>query len=355
MPELTLGLLGDGPVSEELNRALLADQVKAARDGVTFLFPMTERSPFSPLDVAAQFVQDNEAVSYQQVESVVAALELADNPRLLVYWRETDEELKAAIRRAIEAQIEVRDLCDVLAGLGKAPEPPKENRNVPKAAKEEEPTVYTQDELESMDEDECAAVAESLGIDHTEYADWDEVVAKILEVQSGEEPAEEAEEAEEEEAEDEVEGEDENPTEEELMAMDLDDLKDLVKENGIEVPGERPRKATYVKAILEYIAAGNGEEEEEVAEEVEAAAEALDAEVLVAEITESVLTALDERLTQLAADVDTMLDKHVKAVTEALADLLEKQGSVESSPAPVKETAKPTVAKKPGVRKLTRK
>lgn len=232
---------------------LLVDQIKSARGPVEFVIAYAPTEPMKYLlEFAHQeehrvevIVQEGEVKGVAQttkaqdpVGPLIKRLVKASKPRLLVFWDESAT-VRRAVSQALDSSIEVRDLCDALTRLGSLTT--KESNNVPK--------IHTRPDLEAMDEDELEALAESYNIDHGSYDSWEPVIEQILEAQAGDEPSLDAEEA----AMPGGDGDDEEfvpYTREELEAMDIARLKEIVATNELTVEGKRPRASAYVEAIL---------------------------------------------------------------------------------------------------------
>lgn len=377
---LTLGFLGTGEVSDVLNEKLIEDQVKSARgEEVRFIFPVGEPFPLdSPMTVAYEYALDrgipfeavvdarakslsevaenilSKAVTTSQseatIQKLVSRLERSGNPKLLVYWNEQDDETKRAVRRAIEAEIEVRDLCDALTRLGRAPEPNKEKVDV--ASKD-----YSKADLEAMDEDEITQVAKQFGVDADAFETWEEVIDKVLEAQDGGDGGtdETEDDSSDEGAEDEESG---LYTRDELEKMPIEELKEICKVNEIEVEGQRPRSKAYIEAIL---AAQSEGDEEEVEPEKPATAAApakkaapaaveIDLDALAKKTAQAVTKAMDERFTQLAGDLATRFEEFGRNLVTALVEQLGPKDEEEPAAAPAK-VAGPV---KKGVKKIAR-
>lgn len=227
----TLGFIGTGDAAEGTIGPLLDDLIESEGGAIKFIIPVSKQHLTDAMaDVVAYAVEKE--IPYEAVHDsaaaamkkgtikdalggaskthsitrlpgkVVSLLTNADNPKLLVLWDDEDEESLKAVDKALENEIECRDLSE---GLVKLEADTGEGG-------EEEPG-----------DDEPTGDGEN-----------------------GEEPGEDA-------------GEAEPYTEEELAEFSLKDLKAICEENGIEV-ASGSRSGTYIKAIL---AAQEAEAEEE--------------------------------------------------------------------------------------------
>lgn len=260
-----LGFIGTGEMqSEILLKALLDDQVDAARDNpVEFvLAPNLTESMQLVYDYGLSHHERVDIVQLSSDEDILWYLDGYERAKLLVFWSEDDDEMKKVVKEALNQGLEVRDLCDALTRLGDLPD-----FKEPQMAVEED-TLYTHDDLAGMEEEEIAKVAESYGIDHEPYPEWDPVIDLILEAQdesmstvetaaieSDPETMAALAEADAELAEDAV-----VFTLKELQEMESQALKDIVEANGLTPqlwdktanawkPAQRPRANSLIRAI----------------------------------------------------------------------------------------------------------
>lgn len=247
--------------SEILLKALLDDQVNAARGQVEFLFPMG----YTVNEAAAEFMVDyslERDIQMDEVSDLIAYLDNYEQAKLLVFWSEDDDEMKKIVKTALDQGLEVRDLCDALTRLGALPD-----YKEPQMAVEED-TLYTESDLVAMDEDEITRVGQGeYGLDPTEYETWDLYVEAILKAQDESMTETKAIESDPEtmaavaEANAETAGAGEVlPTLKELSEMERQSLVDLVETNELVpmmwdktdkawVPMQRPRVPALIRAI----------------------------------------------------------------------------------------------------------
>lgn len=235
---VTLGFIGSGDAAAASITPLLDDLIEAEGGAIKFILPVTKAHFTEPMqdivayaidkEIAFEAVTDAEATKMRKGPvkealanaskthlitrvpgKVIALLANSDNPKLLVLWDDEDEEGLKALDKAMEAEIEARDLTDALALL-------------------EADDGEGEGEGEETDPEEAAA----------------------------------AEEAAEDEADPEDAEEDEYQpyTEAELGDLGLPDLKAICEANGIEVP-PASRTPTYIKAILAAQVEGEPDEE----------------------------------------------------------------------------------------------
>ncbi len=262
---LTLGFIGSGePPSEILLERLLEDQVSSVKGDVFLVLP-EQRS--GPIEFVVQWFADEGArlgvpdglgANYETYGDLVKAISKTPKARLLVFWDNKDHDTIEAVSQALDLGIEVRDLNDVLAQIDRVVTEKKENH-----------MAYTRADLEVMEEAEIIPLAESFGVDHEACPDWDSLNDAILaaqEAQDGGAPVEEDSEATPEGVAETAEGDGAEPyTLEELSTFDLNQLKQVVKDNGIDgytddkgayhqwgEPGTRPRARVYVDTILAW-------------------------------------------------------------------------------------------------------
>lgn len=303
MTTTTLGFLGAGDISDTLIEALLDDQISAAGD-VVFVLPYSKEYDTPAMAEVWSLAQERQipvvaitdhsrdkdlltrfkpkkivSLPGQAARGVVRELEKTANPKLLVFWDQAEmdkgwesTEFKQ-IYMALRSSVEVRNLCDAGTGLESLHPDGRVNFEQESSVTTEEVTIYSQEELEGMSDDEVTAVALTYEIDATDveaYPNWDVVIEAIIEAQGvfGDDglPAEhDAEEDTEEPA---------GYTRDALEAMNLDELKEIVRNWGLTLNPQwkRPRADKYIETILAaQTATPEGEEAEE---EAPAAAEA---------------------------------------------------------------------------------
>lgn len=313
--------------SEILLKALLDDQVNAARSEVEFLFPMG----YTVNEAAAEFMVDyclERDIQMDEVSDLIAYLDNYEQAKLLVFWSEDDDEMKKIVKTALDQGLEVRDLCDALTRLGALPD-----YKEPQMAVEED-TLYTRDDLSAMEEEEIVAVAESYSIDHASIPDWDTVMDLILQAQDESMTETKAIEADPETmvavagADAETAGAGEVlPTLKELSEMERQGLADLVETNELVpmmwdktdkawVPMQRPRVPALIRAIwiaIDGPFSGDGNPDDPNNEPIERE----DAEVAVA--TETPTREDDESPSGMVEAVSLEVD--LNPVLEAVEDL----------------------------------
>ena len=311
MPIPQIHFLGEGAVPQALAYMALDDQIEAFRfEGaeIHFWAAAGAEPPQTLLDLHA-YQEENYAgitpVWHFPMESRCFSEEFGhmvkeSDPayvKVLVLWDESAT-TREVVETALASHIEVYDLSDALTRIGSLASQDTYNKEsiMPTTAK------YTEDILAEMDEAEITAVAEAFGIDHAAYPTWDPVIAAILAAQEDDPGAEPqgVEEAEEEGG---------GYTRQELELLELETLKEICRVNGIEVPGQRPRAARYIDAILEA-QSGTDKVEEAVAEhsaQVEPIEAPQDSEesfsgdsVVVALITVAIEEAVEEAFSQTA-------------------------------------------------------
>lgn len=270
MPNPKLYILGRGDAPLAILHGAVDDQLAAAAFNpidMEFWVLEGEEEPAAIANIAAYIDDEYEGLEYQWLQNrdgsslldgfrnSVSALGDVRRARVLVLWDESTA-TRQAVQAALDAGIEVYDLSDALTRIGSLASEDnndKELTHMPRTAKktETEPKVYTEDEMLEMSEKDLAAVAESYGIDHDSYPDWESVIAVVLEKQEAAAGDGETEPAGDEPAGDEEEEETGGYTRAELEGMELDTLKEICRVNNIEVEGQRPRAPKYIEAILE--------------------------------------------------------------------------------------------------------
>ena len=374
MPHPLILILGSGDAPEKLVRYALDDQLAArAFHPLDMEFFVVDGEATPALQAALDWTAEYEGLTANVLEASNAEVLLEDfrntlsrlngrKARVLVFWDESTA-TRQAVQAALDADIEVYDVCQALVRIHSLDSEDNDNKEgiMPTKSKAPAAKTYTRDDLVAMEEPEITKVAESHGIDHASFDEWDPVIEAILEAQGGEP---EIESTPDDEAEEDEEGASEGYTRAQLEAMTLDTLKEICALNEIEVEGQRPRSAKYVEAILDF---QGGEPEEAPAATEEPAGEdsggvpegdgALEAIEELSEALGTRLGALDDGLTSLLRAVNSGLER-LSGEVRALADKVDGLSAAPASVAEETPAAKAPVAKKAAAgtaKKLLRK
>ena len=334
------------------------------------------------LGVARDWATNRQLDTSVSTTERLVELTIEKNGQLYVFWDSENTELHQLIKKALDAGIEVHDICSPGIRLAQTdPTNERQNKKMPATSKAK---IYSRAELDAFlnqgDEGEAQldSIARKLNLDPEAAKTWADVVKAILKAQGSSTPAAppaappaDEDDLEDETGSDEDEDEDEDDaaggdeefvpyTEDELKALaegdgsaaskkkGMDKLKAICGDFDVEIPGDRPRALTLVKLILEAQAAalaaagdaadddleaesstGSDEDEDEEVEDEETP---LDVDEIVAAfkeaVDESFGTVMDEKLVPVTESIEA-IDAKLDTIIEAIKAL----STVKSAPA----------------------